>query len=97
MNEKTIYKLIASSCETKVMKNIAKILEKYKDNFTGKKKYVIHFSFYTSKVCGLLEINKFKLIQDTIKEQRKEFVHIIEQLELKQQSTGAASNFPAIK
>ena len=37
------------NCDTKVMKEIAKIIEKYKDNLTKKEKeYRISFSYNTS-------------------------------------------------
>ena len=34
LNDKTTYKMIESNCDVKVMKEIAKIIEKYKDNLT---------------------------------------------------------------
>lgn len=67
-NDATIYKLVDSNCKTKVMKKIAKIHEICKDNLTEKeKKNLIHFSYNTSKFCGLPEY----------------IVHFIEQSELK--------------
>ena len=44
-NDKTTYKLTESNCDAKVMKEIPKIFEKYKDNFTKKEKeYLILFN-----------------------------------------------------
>ena len=79
LNDKTPYKMVESNCDTKVMKGIAKIIEKYKDNLTKKEKeYLICFSCNTSNFYGLAKIHKSKLIQNTIKEQQKEYVHIID-------------------
>ena len=66
------------------MKGIAKIIEKYKDNLTKKEKeYLTSFSYNTSNFYGLPKIHKSKLIQNAIKEQQKEYVHIIEPSDLK--------------
>ena len=41
LNDKTTYKMVESNCDSKVMKGIAKIIEKYKDNLTeGEKKNI---------------------------------------------------------
>ena len=74
LNDETTYKMIESNCDTdtKVMKGITKIIEKYKDNLTKKEKeYLISFSYNTSYFYGLPKIHKSKLIQNVIKEQRK--------------------------
>ena len=34
LNDKTIYKMVESNCDVKVMKGIARIIEKYEDNLT---------------------------------------------------------------
>ena len=63
LNEETIYKLVESTCDAKVMKEIAKIIEKYKDNLTKKEKeYFISFSYNTSNFYDLPKIlrSKFK-------------------------------------
>ena len=66
------------------MKEIAKIIKKYKDNFTKKEKeYLTSLSYNTSNFYGLLKTHKSKLIQNAIKEQQKEYVHIIEPSDLK--------------
>ena len=53
------------NCDTKVIKGIVKIIEKYKDNLTKKEKeYLISFSYNTSNFCDLLKIHKSKLIQN---------------------------------
>ena len=44
---------------------------------------VISFSYYASNFYGLPKIHKSKLIQNAIKEQQKEYVHIIETSDLK--------------
>ena len=36
LNDETTYKMVESNCDTKVMKEIAKIIEKYKDNLIKK-------------------------------------------------------------
>ena len=41
----TEYKMVESNCDAEVMKGIAKIIKKYKDNLTKKEKeYLIRFS-----------------------------------------------------
>ena len=46
--------------------------------------YVAHiYSYNTSNFYGLPKIQKSKLIQNAIKEQQKEYVHIIDPLDLK--------------
>ena len=42
LNDKTTYNMTESSCDAKVMKGIAKIIEKYKDNLTRKKKNILY-------------------------------------------------------
>ena len=45
------------NCDIKVMKEIAKIIEKYKDNLTKKEKeYRISFSYNTSNSYGLPKV-----------------------------------------
>ena len=84
MNNETTYKMVEANCDAKVMKGIAKIIEKYKDNLTKKEKeYLTSFSYNTSNFYGLPKIHKSKLIQNAIKEQQKEYVHIIEPSDLK--------------
>ena len=61
-NDKTTYKMVESNCDAKVMKGIAKIIEKYKDNLTKKEEeYLINFSYKTSNFYGLPKIHKSKL------------------------------------
>ena len=58
LNDETTYKMVESNCDTKVMKGITKIIEKYKDNLTKKEKeYLISFSYNTSNFYGLLKIH----------------------------------------
>ena len=84
LNDEATYKMVEANCDAKVMKGIANIIEKYKDNLTKKEKeYLTSFSYNTSNFCGLPKIHKSKLIQNTIKEQQKENVHNIEQSDLK--------------
>ena len=62
----------------------AKIIEKYKDNLTKKEKeYLTSFSYNASNFYGTPKIRKSKLIQNAINEQQKEYVHFIEQSDLK--------------
>ena len=84
LNDKTTYQMVEANCDAKVMKWITKIIEKYKDNLTKKEKeYLTSFSYNTSNFYGLPKIHKSKLIQNAIKEQQKEYVHIIEPSDLK--------------
>ena len=84
LNDETTYKMVESNCDTKVMKGIANIIEKYKGNLTKKEKeYLISFSYNTSNVYGLPKIHKSKLIPNAIKEQQEEYVHINEPSDLK--------------
>ena len=68
LNDETTYKMVESNCDAEVMKGIAKIIEKYKDNLTKKEKeYLIRFSYNTSNFYDLPKIHKSKLIQKVIK------------------------------
>ena len=83
-NDETTQKIVESNCGSKVIKGIAKILEKCKHNLTKRdKKCLISFSYNTSHFYGLPKIHKSKSIQDMIKEKQKEYVHIIEPSDLK--------------
>ena len=54
LNDETTYKMIESNCDSKVMKGIAKMIEKYKDNLTkNKKEYLTSFSYNTRNFYGL--------------------------------------------
>ena len=84
LNEETSHKMVEANCNAKLMKGIAKIIEKYKDNLTKKEKeYLTSFSYNTSNFYGLPKIHKSKLIQNAIKEQQKEYVHMVEPSDLK--------------
>ena len=62
--------MVESNSDSKVMKGIAKIIEKYKDNITKRgKEYLLSFSYNTSNFYGLPKIHRSKLIQNAIKEQ----------------------------
>ena len=76
--------MVEANCDAKVVKEVAKIIEKYKDNLTKKEKeYLTSFSDNTSSFYSLPKIHKSKLIQNAIKVPQKEYVHIIEPSELK--------------
>ena len=75
--------MVESNSDTKVMKGIAKIIEIYKDNLIKKEKEYISVSYNTSNFCGLPKIHKSKSVQNAIKEQQKEYVHITEPSDLK--------------
>ena len=50
LNDETTYKMVEANCDAKVMKGIAKIIEKYKDNLTKKEKeYLTSFPYTTSQ------------------------------------------------
>ena len=64
--------------------NKRKFLEKYKTCPTKKEnEFLIDFSFNTRNFCGLSKIRKSEIIQDAIKEQQKECIHIVEPSDLK--------------
>ena len=72
LNDKTTYKMVESNCDSKVMKGIAKIIEKYKDNLTKREKEcLVIFSYNISNFYALPKIHKSKLIKNAIKEQQK--------------------------
>ena len=63
LNDETIYKMVEANYNAKVMKRIASIIEKYKDNLTKKEKeYLTSFSYNTSNFYGLPKLHKTKLI-----------------------------------
>ena len=63
LNDETTYKMVESNCDAKVMKGIAKIIGKYKDNFTNKEnEYLISFPYNTSKLCDFPKICKSKSV-----------------------------------
>ena len=83
LNDETSYKMIEANCNANIMKGIAKIIEKCKDNLAKKEKeYLTNFSNNASNFYDLSKIQKSKLIQNAIKEQQKEYVHIIETSDL---------------
>ena len=95
LNDETTYKMVEANCDAKVMKGIAKIIEKYKYNLTKKKKvYLTRFSYNRSNFYGLPKIHKSKLIQNAIKEQQKEYVDIIEPPDLKLRPIMAGPIYP---
>ena len=50
LNDETTYKMVEANCDAKVVKGIAKIIEKYKDNLTKKEKeYLTSFPYTTSQ------------------------------------------------
>ena len=69
--------MVESNCGAKIMKGIAKVIEKYKDDLTTTitKEYLISFLYNTSIFYGLPKIHKSKLIQKAVKEELKEYVH----------------------
>ena len=61
LNDERTYKMVESKCDARVMKRIAKIIEKYIDNLTKKEKeYLTSFSYNTSNFYGLPKIHKPK-------------------------------------
>ena len=41
LNDETTYKMVESNCNAKVMKGVAKIIEKYEDNLAKKRKRML--------------------------------------------------------
>ena len=61
--------MVESNCDSNIMKEIGKIIEKYKGNLTKREKeYFLSFSYNISNFYGLPKIHKSKLIQNVIKE-----------------------------
>lgn len=61
-----------------------KFLEKWKKCGTKKEnEFLIDFSILTSNFCRLSKIRKSKIVQDAIKEQQKQQIHIVEPSDLK--------------
>ena len=50
LNDETTYKMADANCDAKVMKGIAKIIEKYKDNLTKKEKNILQVSHITQVI-----------------------------------------------
>ena len=60
--------MVESNFEVKIVKGIAKNIEKFKDKLTKKEKeYLTSFSCNASNFSGLPKIQKFKLTQNAIK------------------------------
>ena len=57
LNDETTYKMVGANCDAKVMKGIAKIIEKYKDNLRKKKKKNI---FYVSHITRVMSMASLK-------------------------------------
>ena len=84
LNDETTYKMVEANCDVKVMKGIGKIIQKCEYNLTKKEnEYLPSFPYNTSNFYGLPKTHKSKLIQNAIKEQQNEYVHIIEPSGLK--------------
>ena len=79
LNDEKTYKMFEANFDVKVIKGIAKIVEKYIDKLTKKeKRYLTSFSYDRNNFYVLPKIHKSKLIQNATKEQQKEYAHIIE-------------------
>ena len=76
--------MVESNCDSKVMNGIVKIIEKYKDNLKKSgKEQLLSFSYNTSNFYDFPKFHNSKLIQNGIKEQQKEYIHITEPSDLK--------------
>ena len=51
LSDKATYKMFEQNCDAKVMKGIAKILEKYKNNLTKRKKNMLQVPHITQVIC----------------------------------------------
>ena len=95
LNDQTAYKMVEANCDAKVMKEITKIIEKYKDSLIKKEKeYLTSFSYNASNFYGFPKVHKSKLIQNAIKEYQKEYVNITEPSDLKLRPIVAGPVFP---
>ena len=85
LNDKTNNNMVESNCDTKVMKGMAKLIEKYNDNLKIGKEYLISFSYNTSNFYGLPNslTHKSKLNKNAIKDQQEQYVHVTEPSDLK--------------
>ena len=50
LNDETTLKTVEANCDAKVMKGIAKIIKKYKDNLTKKEKEILQVSHITQVI-----------------------------------------------
>ena len=73
LNDKTNSNMVESNCDTKVMKGMAKLIEKCNDNLKIGKEYLISFSYNTSNFYGLPNslTHKSKLNKNAIKDQQE--------------------------
>ena len=55
-NDEKTYRMVEGNCDAKVMKEIAKVIEKFKDNLTKKEReYLISFLYNTSNFYASLK------------------------------------------
>ena len=59
LNDETTYKKVEANCDAKVMKGIAKIIKKYKDNLTKKEKEYLTQVSHITQVISMASL-KFK-------------------------------------
>ena len=79
----------------KVMKELRKLVEKYKDDLMNKEiDYLTHFSYNTSNFYGLPEVHKSDIITLAIMEQNSEYIKILESEDLILHPIGAGLNCP---
>ena len=50
LNDETTYEMVEANCNAKVMKEIAKIIEKYKDDLTKMEKNILQVSHITKVI-----------------------------------------------
>ena len=50
LNDETTYEMVEANCNAKVMKGIAKIIEKYKDDLTKMEKNILQVSHITKVI-----------------------------------------------
>ena len=73
-----VYRRTSDSCGKKVMKELGKLVEKYKDNLMDKGiDYLTNFSYNTSNFYGLPKVHKSDIITQAIIEQNSEYIKIL--------------------
>ena len=95
LNDNITYRRTNDSCDNKVMKELGKLVEKYKDNLMDKEiDYLINFSHNTSNFYGLPKVHKSDIITQAIMEQNNEYIKILEPEDLTLRPIVAGPNCP---
>ena len=95
LNDNITYRKTNDSCDKKVMKELGKLVEKYKDDLMDKEiDYLTNFSYNTSNFYGLPKVHKSDIITQAIMEQNSEYIKILEPEDLTLRPIVAVPNCP---